>query len=258
MGKSFTIILISFFALVTNAQDSLCVFKIEGVALAKFDKAKKPIKKGDILNEKNTVYLNSISNLTLINSDGKVFNLESTGAYNYSDILKNEYVENQKGLTSRYFKMIWKELTNKDAGKTIIGGVFRGDVLMEFPLDSVRIASSKIKFKWKADESISQYYVFIKDSNSDDVHKFATNGNELSLYKDNPIFSGSKSFEWTVSTKEFPNLKNILFYSFNLINRSEYESLKSQFDDLISDLQAIGLSSLEIEETLCNTYGICK
>lgn len=258
MGKSFTIILISFFALVTNAQDSLCVFKIKGVALAKFDKAKKPIKKGDILNETNTVYLSSISNLTLINSDGKVFNLESKGAYNYSDILKNEYVENQKGLTSRYFKMIWKELTNKDAGKTIIGGVFRGDVLMEFPLDSARVASSKIKFNWKADESISQYYVFIKDSNSDEVHKYATNGNELTLYKDNPIFSGSKSFDWAVSTKEFPNLKNIPFYSFTLINRSEYERHKSRFDDLISDLEAIGLSTIEIEETLCNTYGICK
>jgi hypothetical protein len=258
MGKLFTVILISLFALVTNAQDSLCVFKIKGVALAKFEKAKKPIKKGDILNEKNTVYLSSTSNLTLINSEGKVFNLESSGAYNYSDVLKNEYVENQKGLTSRYFKMIWKDLTNKDAGKTIIGGVYRGDVLMEFPLDSASIASSKIKLTWTTDENISQYYVFIRDGSSDEVHKFATNGNELTLYKDNPVFSDSKSFEWAVSTKEFPNLKNIPFYSFTLINRSEYESLKSRYDDFISDLETIGLSSIEIEETLCNTYGICK
>ena len=218
MEKSFTIILIGLFSLVVNAQDSLCVFKIDGVALAKFDNAKKPIKKGDFLDEKNTVYLTSPSHLTLINSNGEAFKLADVGAYSYNDILKNKHVENQKSLTSKYFKMIWKELTNKDAGKTIIGGVFRGDVLMQFPKDSAMVASSKLTLKWRTETDSTEYFVFIKNKETDQILKLATNGSEISVYKNQGFFTEGEDLQWTVSTSEFPNLKNAIFFLIDFHN----------------------------------------
>ena len=178
--------------------------------------------------------------------------------YAYKNVLSHKAIENQKSLTSKYFKLIWDELLKRKSSKTIIGGVFRGDVLMEFPKDSTQTASSKLTFRWKEDSETSQYFVFIRQKDSEDAYKFATNGNELTLYKSNPIFYDGNEFEWSVSTSEFPNLKNIPFYTFTLIYRSEYETLKSNYKDLIDDLKAVGLSDTEVEDELCETYGICK
>lgn len=258
MEKPFVIILLFFCLCTINAQDSLCVYKTGSGVLAKFNTQKRPLQKGDFLNENSTVYLTSSSDITLINSAGEVFNLKNVGAYTYKSILEYKAIEDQRSLTSKYFKLIWDELLKRKSGKTIIGGVFRGDVLMQFPKDSTKTASSKLTFSWKPESETSQYFVFIRSKNSEEVHKFATNGNELSLYKGNPIFSDGETFEWSVSTKEFPSFKNIPFYTFTLIDRSEYETLKSNYKDLINDLEALGLTSTEIEGTLCETYGICK
>ncbi|WP_370001144.1 hypothetical protein [Winogradskyella sp.] len=258
MEKSFTLILIGLLSLVSTAQDSLCVFKIDGNALAKFDTSNKPIKKGDVLAEKNTVYLTSPSKVTLINSKGEAFKLTNAGTYHYNDILRNEYIENQKSLTSKYFKMIWKELTNKDAEKAIIGGVFRGDVLMEFPKDSAYVASNKLTLKWKTENDSTEYFIFIKNIKTDQILKLATNGSEISVYKDQRFFEDGDEFQWTVLTSEFPNLKNAVFFDFKLISKNDYKTYSEAYSDLIQDLEALGLTDLEIENTICQTYGLCK
>ena len=245
-------------ASIVGAQDSLCVFKTSAGVLGKLDGLKKPLNKGDFLNAKSTVYLNAPSAVTLINSEGEAFNIEKVGTYSFANILSHKAIEDQKSLTSKYFKMIWDELLKRDSGKTIIGGVFRGDVLMEYPVDSTKTASSKLTFKWQKDTDSTQYFVFIKDITSESIYKFATNGNTLTLYKNNPIFSEGVDFEWSVSTSEFPNLKNIPFNRFTLIERGDYENLKTNFSDLIVDLKALGLSDVEIEDSLCETYGLCK
>ncbi|WP_111683417.1 hypothetical protein [Winogradskyella tangerina] len=258
MGKSFIIILFCFLGLGLQAQDSLCVFKTSPGVIGKLNGKKRPLQKGDFLNDKSAVYVTAPSDITLINAEGDAFNIKNVGTYSYPNLLKYKAIEDQKSLTSKYFKLIWDELLKRDSGKTIIGGVFRGDVLMEFPGDSTKTASSKLKFSWQIESDTTQYFVFIKDVANDAIHKFATNGNELVLYKDNPIFAESDTFEWAVSTSEFPNLKNIPFYTFSLIERSEYEELKSSYSDLITDLRALGLSDSEVEDTLCQTYGFCK
>lgn len=245
-------------ASILGAQDSLCVFKTSSGVLGKLGGEKRPLQKGDFLNEDSAVYVMAPSDVTLINAEGDAFNLQNIGTYTYKTILKNKAIEDQKSLTSKYFKLIWDELLKRDSGKTIIGGVFRGDVLMSFPGDSTKTASSKLNFNWQIENDSTTYYVFIKDVISEAVHKFATNGNELTLYRDNPIFSEGIDFEWSVTASEFPNLKNIPFYKFTLIERSEYEDLKSNYSDLITDLKALGLSESEIEDSLCKTYGICK
>ena len=71
-------------------------------------------------------------------------------------------------------------------------------------------------------------------------------------------FNAGNQYEWSVSTEEFPNLKNILFYSFTLIQRLEYKALKERFSEVISDLKTLGFTDSEIEESICETYGVCK
>ena len=258
MGKSFALILFFLCAALGNAQDSLCVFKSSSSVLVELEGIKRPLKKGDFLTGKGKVHLMSPSEVTFINSEGDAFGVTNVGIYTYKAILNHRAIEEQKSLTSKYFKLIWDELLKRKSGETIIGGVFRGDVLMEFPIDNTKTASSKLSFIWKPDPDAIQYYVFIRPKDSDEVYKFATNGNTFQVYKDNPIFANVKEFEWSVSTSEFPNLKNIPFYSFTILDRNEYEVLKSGYKDLITDLKTLGLSTSEIEEVLCETYGVCK
>ena len=258
MGKLFAIIVLGCFAFSLSAQDSLCVFTIKGSAYSKVTSSLKPLTKGMFISDKSTLLVNESTEITAINSEGKAFQISKAGEYRYSKIIEHSAIKNAKGLTSKYFKLIWDELLKKKSGKTIIGGVFRGDVLMEFPADSSKLASSKLTFRWTKDENISQYYVFIKNLKTEEILKLSTNGSELSLYKDNVVFSEGEEFKWAVVTNEFPNLKNIPFYKFTLIDRVEYEDLKSNHKELISDLKAIGLSNSEIENSLCETYGICK
>lgn len=258
MGKSIVIILLALSTVLLHAQDSLCVYKTKPGILLNDNGNKRPLSKGDYISAKSSIYMSSASEVMLINSQGEAFNIKNAGTYSYKNILKYKALDEQKSLTSKYFKLIWDELLKRNSNKTIIGGVFRGDVLIESPMDSTKSASSKITFRWKTEADASQYFIFIRAKNSETVYKFATNGNEFIVYKDNPIFSDNIEFEWSVSTSEFPSLKNIPFFTFTLIDRSEYEALKSSYSDLIKDLKAVGLTSTEIEDALCETYGICK
>lgn len=258
MGKSFIIIILCCFAFSLNAQDSLCVFNVKGSVYRKLTNTLKPLTKGMFISKKSTLLVSDSAEITTINSEGRAFQINEAGEYKYKSILEHNTLKNAKGLTSKYFKLIWNELIKNNSGKTIIGGVFRGDVIMESPIDSTKTASSKLTFKWKVDEELSQCYLFIKNTETEDVLKLATNGSELSLYKNNAIFSEGSEFQWTVSKDEFPNLKNIPFYTFTLIDRIQYEDFKSNYEDLINDLKTLGLSNFEIVNSLCETYGICK
>lgn len=217
-----------------------------------------PLTKGMFIKDKSTVLVSRTTEIIAISAGGEAFQINKEGEYKYSRILKQRVIENSKGLTSKYFKLIWDELLKKSSGKTIIGGVFRGDILMEFPLDSTSMASSRLTFKWKTEDGVKQYYFFIKNVESEEVIKLATNGSELSLYKNQAIFSNGNKFQWSVSKIEFPNHKNIPFYTFTLIDRAEYDVLKTNYKDLINDLKVLGLSNAEIENSLCETYRICK
>lgn len=258
MGKSTLIILLVLCTSMLYAQDSLCVYKTKPGIILNDNGNKRPLNKGDYINTNSLIYMTTSSEVLLINSEGEAFNITNAGTYSYKTILQYKALDDQKSLTSKYLKLIWDELLAKNSNKTIIGGVFRGDILMELPTDSTKIASSKITFRWKTEADTSQYFIFIRAKDSETVYKFATNGNEFIVYKDNPIFSEEVEFEWSVSTTEFPSIENIPFFSFSLIDRSAYEALKSKYSDLIEDLKAVGLTAAEIEEALCETYGICK
>lgn len=257
MEKSVVIILICCFSFVLKAQDSLCVFNIKGNAYTKISNRIKPIKKGSFLNSNSTLILDQSAKITAISEQGNAYRIQEDGNYKFSQVLSHK-IEDSESLTMKYLKLIWNEFTKKEPNKTIIGGVFRGDVLMEHPQDSVKWASSKITFQWKPTPDTSAYYLFIRNITTDEVLKLSTNGSQATLYTDQHLFLEGTEFEWTVSTSEFPNLKNILFFSFSLIDKNTYADLKLNYKILIKDLAGLGLTESEIEKSLCETYGLCK
>ena len=258
MGKSFAIIVLCCFVSILNSQDSLCVFNVKGTAYCKLSNALKPLTKGAFIPKSSNIILAESAEITAIDSRGIAFKVDKAGEYKFNKILQHKAIKNAQGLTTKYLKLIWDELTNKGSGKTIIGGVYRGDILMEFPKDSTKTASSKLVFSWKEHNEDANYYVFIRNIETVEVHKFSTNGTSLTLYNENPIFYEGNEFEWSVSTEEFPNLKNIPFFNFNLIDRNTYQNEKACYKDFVTDLKSLNLSDKEIETLLCENFKLCR
>ncbi|HRV55067.1 MAG TPA: hypothetical protein P5264_05975 [Mangrovimonas sp.] len=53
-------------------------------------------------------------------------------------------------------------------------------------------------------------------------------------------------------------MDNKTFHGFTLIDRAAYESKKEEFKSVIKELKIAGLTDQEIEQILCETYGLCK
>ena len=259
MGKSFIklIFILGCYSVVFG-QDSLCVFKTKGIVLMDFLHQKKPITKGDFILRNSKVSVLAKSEITVIDAKGSVYFIDKTGDYQFKDILKHQKKTQDSNLTSGYFKYIWSELLGEKANKAIIAGVYRGTILMKFPKDSSKIYNSKITFKWDLIDNEKLYAFFIKNEITAEILKIESNGSQLSLFEDHPIFVDGNSFSWAVSKDAFPNLKNITFNHFTLINRETYEVNKLTFDDFIADLKQIGTSDAEIETILCERFLLCK
>ncbi|WP_282134735.1 hypothetical protein [Seonamhaeicola maritimus] len=259
MAKLFIkLILLLFFVGFSGAQDTLCVYKSKGSLFLENKGALSPLNKGGLINKNNLVKVLSQAELTAIDKNGIPYNVNVEGKYGFSDLLNFKVKQKTSNLTASYFKYIWEELTHSGDKTALIAGVFRGDLLMTSPKDSCKIASSKVTLKWETLEESELYYVFIRNTKTDEVLKFETNGSHMALYDDNPIFYEGDRFEWAVTTDAFPNLDNTPFFSFNLIDRNTYEEEKLAFQEFMLDLKNVGISENEIETILCETYGLCK
>jgi len=247
-----------FFCQFSLAQDTLYVYKTKGTSLLEINKKQSTLKKGHSIDNKSIVKVLPNSEFTSIDSNGNVYMVNTNGTYNFNHLLNLKTKKKTSSFTSKYFKHIWEELKHTDTNKTLIAGVFRGEILMQFPRDGSKIASSKINFKWEVNDETSFYYLFIKEILTDEIVKIETNGSQIALYDDNSIFNDSDTFEWAVTTDAFPNLDNIPFFKFQLIDRNTYEELKVSYSKFIIDLKTLGHSKKEIESILCETYGLCK
>ncbi|AFU68183.1 hypothetical protein P700755_001246 [Psychroflexus torquis ATCC 700755] len=259
MGKSFIklIIILSCNTLVL-AQDSLCVFKTKGIVLIESINIKKSLIKGDFIKPKSNLSVLPNSEISVIDANGHIYFINKAGDYSFNELYKYEKTKQGSNLTSDYFKYIWSELLDKGSNKAIIAGVYRGGILMKFPRDSSKIYNSKITLKWDLVENEKLYYVFLKNIATNEILKIESNGSRVSLYKNQHIFSEGTQFDWAVSTSEFPNVKNLYFFNFTLIDKNTYADLKLNYKNLIKDLENLGLSETEIETSICNTYGLCK
>lgn len=240
-----------------SAQETLCVFKTSPNIFRSSSPAK-ALGKGALIQTADVVTLKTGDMLSLIDKNGSLYKIETSGKYTYKQLTDHKVEEDKSSLTSKYFKYLWEEMTHASGSETIIGGVFRGENLMKFPIDSALVVSSKIKFTWETDSAFDTYYFFLRNVETQELLKLETNGSELGLFKGNPILDQGTLFEWYVDTEAFPNLDNKTFSSFTLIDRATYESKKEPFRPFINDLKATGLSEQEIELILCEAYGLCK
>lgn len=257
MEKSVIVIFIFYFSLTLKAQDSLCVFNIKGNAYCKISDSLKTLTIGAFITNKTTLIVDNFTKIVAVSARGETYKIEASGNYNF-DAIKKLKTNNAQSLTTKYFKLIWDEFLNGSPNKSVMGGVFRGDILMEYPRDSTKWASSKITLQWKTVREISEYFIFIRNTKTGQILKLSTNGSQISLYKNQHIFSEGMLFEWAVTTQEFPNLKNIPFFSFTLIDKKAYVDLRLHYREFIKDLASLGLTNAEIETLICNRYGLCK
>ncbi|WP_406685486.1 hypothetical protein N1F78_07145 [Seonamhaeicola sp. MEBiC1930] len=241
-----------------GAQDTLCVYKSKGTLLLENNGKLKPIKKGDFIDKYHLVNVPPHAELTAIDNSGNAYLVNVHGKYSFKNILNFKIKQKNTSFTASYFKHIWNELRSTSDEKALIAGVFRGDLLMLSPNDSCKMASSKITLKWQTLENTELYYVFLKNIETDEILKIETNGSQLALFDDAPIFYDGTRFEWAVSIEAFPNLDNIPYFSFELIDRNQYEEEKANYKDFILDLKSMNVSAKEIETILCETYRLCK
>ncbi|WP_460218414.1 hypothetical protein [Psychroserpens sp. MEBiC05023] len=242
-----------------NAQDSLCVFKIKGVAFSKIDTLYKPLKQGTYILKHHIISLESNTSLIAINNKGNAFQINSVGDYDFLSILKHKSNIQQANLTKEYFKLVWDEITNQNSNTTIIGGVHRGETRMAYPFSNSKIVDNIIQFKWEIDSINPTSYFFLRQKDSHELLlKIATKSTSISFYEENNIFQLGIEYEWSISNDEYPDVNNLPFYSFKIITRKDYEKEKLTYTSLIKDLKTLKLSEEDIDSILCETYRICK
>lgn len=245
-------------ATVAFSQDTLCVYKTKGMSFIEINSQQKSLKKGTLIGKKDIIKILPDAKVTAIDNMGNSYDINKEGTYSLKYLRNFKTTKATSNFTVRYFKHLWDELRDKSEDKALIAGVFRGETLMRFPKDSCKIANSKIVFKWDAELSNNLYYLFVKNSSTNEVLKIETNGSQIALYDEHPIFNEGDIFQWTVTKEAFPNLDNIPFFNFKLIDRNTYETLKTKYSEFITDLENLGHSEIEINTILCETYGLCK
>ena len=239
------------------AQEPLCVFKTDK-GIMHLANPPKELFKGSLIKSKDVVSLPNGAVLSFIDNDGVLYKLSKPGKYSYTQLKTYKVKKDQSSLTEKYLKYLWEEMTQTSGSGTVIGGVFRGENLMLSPRDSAMVVDSKVRFTWKTDSLNNAYYFFLRNKQTQESLKLSTNGSELTLFKENPIFSEGNSFEWYIDTEAFPNLDNKTFNAFTTIDRTAYETKKETYSEFIKDLLDSGLTDAEINQILCETYGLCK
>ena len=245
-------------ALSAAAQDSLYVFQVSGGPLVTQSGKDIPAKKGTLLAAPASVTLGKGANLTAIDQQGNTYQVTEPGSYPFRQLIAQKAKPTGSNMTAQYLKYVWKEFMGGERGETLIGATFRGNVLMLAPMDSAKVVASKVLLTWKTDSMAAAYYVFVRNVATGDVAKFETDGSRLALYGSNPLFGAETLFEWTVTHEVFPNLNNLPFFGFELIDRNAYKELEIEHQAFIDDLTELGMSEQGIAEVLCETFGICR
>lgn len=239
-----------------HAQDSLCVFSAKGSVYFQTPGSMKQVHKGDYIVNTGRINLGEQSTLVTIDQDGGLYYITQPGNHHFNHL--NAFKRDQSSLTTRYLAYAWNELMAKTKQKTVIAGVFRGNIYMQFPRDSAAIASSTLHFRWNRLSPDVPMYFFLKNKTTQEIVKLASNGSSLALYPELGIFQTGNEFEWTVSEQEFPTHKNLVFYQFTRISPEEFREQRTKFNPLISDLKQLNFSNTEINKILCESYGLCN
>ncbi len=256
MEKLFQILIFFSCCQFAIAQESLCVFSSAGSNYIETGSIRKLAKKGDLISKKDKLVMSS-GNIIAIDNNGNTYTIAKPGTFAFKKLLAFRQKSTNNAITGKYFKLVWNELTGNTVKQKIIGGVFRGEVLMELPKDSSKVLETKAALRWKPAEGKS-VFIFIRNKTTDEILKLESDGSQLTLFGDNPIFDEGKEFEWTVSEREFVNLKNVVFYSFSFIDKKTYDEHEKKYSDFVAELRNLNISRPQIDQILCETYKFCR
>ncbi|RLD28381.1 MAG: hypothetical protein DRI75_06810 [Bacteroidetes bacterium] len=243
------------------AQNELFVYRFLGEPYLEINDSIKPVTKGSIIDKNTILTMNMNDDIQVINEKGDIFHLVSTGDFSHNDLLKIPMIKNTNSYVKKYFTYIWKEFTNNVVTRHNKSGVvYRGDdiVLMSHPADSIKIYYPEINFEWKAiKDKTKEYYFILKNLDSGEITKIGTLSTSLSLFVDGTILKEGDNYEWTITETKYPNFNKTTFYSFKLLNTSEFDAMEQELEGITKFLKNIGLSKNEIREAICLDYNIC-
>jgi|GEM_PF-1345010 len=240
------------------AQDSLYVFQVKGEVILVTGKADRMAKKGSLLTASSSLRLGNGASLTAIDQRGVTYEAVGPATVGFQQLLARKGKPRGSNMTAQYLTYVWKEFVGGERNETLIGAAFRGEMRMLTPTDSAKVVNSKVRFNWKTDSLATAYYVLIRNIETGELAKFETDGSRLALYGDNSVFAGGSYVEWTVTTEAFPNLNNLPFFVFELIDRNTYRQLETEHQAFIDDLRLLGMDERAIADALCETFGICR
>jgi len=256
-------VLFAFFFVVQNivSQHEFIVLKLTGEPYFIVNDSVKSISKGSVMNKNKLVVMNKNDKLYFINDKGDVFELSDMGKYSYNSLQKIPALKDNTTFTRKYSSYLWKELTNNlETRNDKSGVVYRGDdiVLMRYPADNIKIYYSEIKFEWDSiKDKTKEYFFILKDLDSDKTIKIGTLTTSISLFVDGTFLKENGNYKWAITETKYPNYDKTKFYNFRVLNKSEFEELEKEINDISTLLKRLGHSKKEIRKIICQDYKIC-
>ncbi|CAN0580724.1 unnamed protein product, partial [Ectocarpus sp. 12 AP-2014] len=114
-----------------------------------------------------------------------------------------------------------------------------------------------LKFVWD-NPSTNFFYFFLRNKTTKAVLKLGVSGTKIKLYKNMSIFNDSTEFEWTIDTREYPDLENIGWNRFEIVPSDIIQKKKEEYTLIVDDLKDLGWKKLEIKRELCQNFRLCE
>jgi len=252
--------LLFIFGATVYSQNNFIVFKVEGAPRLLQNDTIRTVTKGSIIDFTSKLTLHRDDSVLIINEEGNLIKVDDERTYTYNDLYYIAPEKDDSNFTKKYFAYVWNQFTNNRKIRTKGGVVYRVDnnSLMIEPSDSVKIYFPEIKFVWKKDDAVDKtYYFILKNLKTNHITKIGTRNDELRLFVDNVILKRGTNYEWAVSETKYPDLYEVTFYNFELLDNEQFKSLSFEISSITTGLQKLGFASEEIKKMLCEDYKIC-
>ena len=253
-----TLLLVSF-TLRGEAQSPLFfVDLIKGDVVVRHDKKNtEKVKVRSVIFKNDIITIaNDQSELTLVDTYNKSTVLSKKGTYSVNDLLKAPF-QQSAGITSKYFSMVWKELSNPSKGvraglKDMVsswGGVERGGCAWHLaPFDGWTTYDDSIRFSW-ASTSPDLYYGFtLFDEANDVVMEVSVRDTQIVIWRYAWVKSARNAYGWRINgTRESCNEDHT--NQFFWVTKEEYDRATREIIDQVVD-DGSARHNLEIAERL--------
>ncbi|MDO1513064.1 hypothetical protein Q2T41_10390 [Maribacter confluentis] len=248
------ILLLSNWAL---AQNSYYVYKKSG---RPYFTQSMPVKRGLVFKDLDTLTLQKLDTVYLINQLGELYELNKANIYTHNTLQHYKKHEKESSFTIKYFSYVWRQFMNQQENRQRPGVVYREErnIQLISPMDSIKWSVPKIEFTWKNRTDSLTTYFHLQEIETAHITKIGVNANSLMLFRDNLILNPGKSYKWAVTTTAFPDYKNVRFHNFELLTKADYRALEEEMKALTIALQLLGFSEKDIKEAICVDYKFCQ